>query len=70
MAEVAPTTFMQDQLAALAMQPAMAYLAAREMTSFMAVKSKMSCVVMAISRASKFQTIPAMMSYMEATAMT
>ena len=51
MAEVVLTRFMQDQSAVLAMQPAMAYLAAREMTSFMVVKSKMSYVEMVINRA-------------------
>ena len=51
MAEVVPTRFMQDQSVVLAMQPAMAYLAAREMTSFMAAKSKMYYAEMAINRA-------------------
>ena len=62
MAEVALTIFMQDQSAALAMLPAMAYLAAREMTLFMAEKNKMSSAEMAINRASKFRAILAMMN--------
>ena len=70
MAEVAPTKFTDSLRATLETRQPMAYLAGRETTAFMAGKRTISCAVMAISKASKFQTILAMITFMEITAMT